>query len=611
MRKQSRCRRGAVFAAGVAFVVATAVAAAAVEPASPAAPPTPPPALATRLHDLVEDYWRESLALDPLAATFVGEHRYDDQLPNSIGAAHLALRLTLERQYLRQLDGLAPAGLDDADRVTLDVFRRGRELAIEGFRYQSELLPFNQFFGLPTLLAQLGSGGSAQPFATVRDYDNWLKRIDGFTVWVDQAIVNMRLGAAKGIVQPRVLMERVLSQLDQLVAADPSSSVFYRPVAEFPPAVPAPEQARLRAAYRDAITGKLNPAYQRLATFIRGEYLERTRASIAFSELPLGREWYAYLVKVATTTALSPDQIHEIGQGEVQRIGAELDRAVADTGFRGERRAFLDSLRTDPRFYFEHEADLLAGYRALKERVRARLPEQFDLSAKSDFEIRAVEAFRASSASSGSYQRAAPDGSRPGVFYVNSFDLKSRPRYAMESLYLHEAEPGHHFQISIQQELAELPSFRRFGTYNAYTEGWGLYAESLGRELGLYADPYSWIGALSAEIWRAIRLVVDTGMHAKGWTRQQALDYLLANSAVGASDAAAEIDRYIAIPGQALSYTLGGLKIKELKQRAQHEQGARYDVRAFHREVLIDGALPLDVLDAKVDRWIAARKAAP
>jgi uncharacterized protein (DUF885 family) len=623
MRKQSRCRRGGVLAAGVAFVVVTAVATAAVEPAGSATAPTLPPAQAptptpapaptpaARLHEMVEDYWRESLALDPLAATFVGEHRYDDQLPNAIGAAHLALRLTLERRYLRQLDGFAPAGLEGADRVTFEVFRRGRELAIEGFRYQSELLPFNQFYGLPTLLAQLGSGSSAQPFATVRDYDNWLKRVDGFTVWVDQAIVNMRLGAAKGIVQPRVLMERVLPQLDQLIAADPANSVFYRPVAEFPPAVPLPEQARLRAAFRDAIQARLNPAYLRLATFIRSEYLERTRASIAFSELPLGREWYAYLVKVATTTSLSPDQIHELGQGEVLRIGAELDRAIADTGFRGERRAFLDSLRTDPRFYFEKEDDLLAGYRALKERVRARLPEQFDLSPKSDFEIRPVEAFRASSAAGGSYQRAAPDGSRPGVFYVNTADLKSRPRYGMESLYLHEAEPGHHFQLSIQQEQGELPSFRRFGIYNAYTEGWGLYAESLGRELGLYTDPHSWIGALSAEIFRAVRLVVDTGMHARGWTRQQALDYLLANSAVGASDAAAEIDRYIAIPGQALSYKLGELKIRELKQRAQREQGARYDVRAFHREVLIDGALPLDVLDAKVDRWIAARKSAP
>ena len=572
-------------------------------------PPAATPSVA--LAGLVEAYWQEHLRLRPLQATFLGDHRYDAELPNSLSTAHLGLEYALEKRYLGKLDAIDPKALAGQDALTYAAFKRDRELELEGFRYQAELLPVNQFGGLPQTFAQLGSGTSAQPFATTQDYENWLKRVDGFAVWVDQAIVNMRRGSARGYVQPKAVVERMLPQLEKLIASDPSKSLFMKPVAEFPTGVPATDQKRLTAAYLAAVTVKINPAYQRLHDFIRDEYLPRARASVAWTDLPLGHEWYAYRVKVATTTTLTPDEIHQIGLAEVQRIGAEMDRVIADLGFKGDRKAFFDALRADPRFYFDKEEDLLAAYAALKARVRARLPEQFDLAPKADFEIRPVEPFRAAAQATASYQQPAPDGSRPGIFYVNTFDLKSRPKYGMEEVYLHEAEPGHHFQIAIQQELPGLPSFRRFGGYGAYIEGWGLYAESLGRELGLYTDPYSYFGALSGEIWRAIRLVVDTGMHAKGWSRQQALDYLLANSAVGATDAAAEIDRYIAVPGQALTYKIGELKIKELKARAQRELGARYDVRAFHHAILGDGALPLDVLDAKVTRWIAAQKAAP
>jgi uncharacterized protein (DUF885 family) len=575
--------------------------------ATAAAGPAPAEALGT----LVEAYWQERLALRPLQATFLGEHRYDAELPNDLGTAHLALQYALEKRYLGKLAAIDEHALAGQDLLSYAVFKRDRALELEGYRYQSELLPVNQFGGVPQTFAQLGSGTSAQPFATTRDYENWLKRVDGFGVWVDQAIVNMRRGSARGYVQPRCVVERLLPQFEQLIAAEPAKSLFMKPVAEFPSGVPAADQPRLRAAYLDAVGHKINPAYRRLRDFVRDEYLPRARASVAWTDLPLGQEWYAYRVRVATTTELSPDQIHQLGLAEVQRIGAEMDRVIADLGFTGDRRAFFDSLRADPRFYFDKEQDLLAAYGALKLRVRARLAELFDLAPKADFEIRAVEPFRAAAQATASYQQPAPDGSRPGIFYVNTYDLKSRPKYGMEEVYLHEAEPGHHFQIAIQQELAGLPNFRRFAGYGAYVEGWGLYAESLGRDLGLYTDPYSYFGALSGEIWRAIRLVVDTGMHAKGWSRQQALDYLLANSAVGATDAAAEIDRYIAVPGQALTYKIGELKIKELRARAQRELGARYDVRAFHRAILGDGALPLEVLDAKVARWIGARNAAP
>ena len=566
---------------------------------------------AARLNSLVEAYWQESLALDPLEATFLGDHRYDAQLPNSIGSAHLSLELALERRYLKEIAGIDPGTLGPDDRLTLEIFRRDREEHIEGFRYQSELLPFNQFYGLPQLMAQLGSGSSAQPFKTVRDYENWLKRIDGFIAWVDQAIANMRRGAAKGVVQPKVLMERALPQLADLIAADPTKSVFYRPVASFPDSIAAAEQARLRQAYASAIATRLNPAYQRLHDFIQTEYLPETRASVGFTDLPLGKEWYAYRVRVQTTTTLTPESVHAIGLAEVTRIGAEMDGVIASLGFKGDRKAFFDSLRADPRFYFEHEEDLLGAYRALKDKVRARLPEQFDLAPVADFEIRAVEAFRARSQASASYQGAAPDGSRPGVFYVNTYDLRSRPKYMMEAVYLHEAEPGHHFQISIKQELKSLPSFRRFGNYGAYAEGWGLYSESLGRDLGFYTDPYNYVGALSLEIWRAVRLVVDTGIHAKGWSRDKAIDYMMANTALGPTDAIAEVERYIALPGQALTYKLGELKIKELKARAQRELGGRFDVRLFHRTILDGGSLPLEILDQKVARWITARKSVP
>ncbi len=355
----------------------------------------------------------------------------------------------------------------------------------------------------------------------------------------------------------------------------------------------------------------MNPALTRLHDFVKNEYLPRTRDTVAFTALPMGKDWYAYKVKEQTTTNLTPDQIHQIGLDEVKRIGAEIDRVARELGFQGDRRAFFDSLRADPRFYYASEDELLEGYRALKSQVRARLPELFDVKPRADFEIRPVESFRAQAQASASYQPASPDGSRPGIFYVNTYDLKSRPKYSMQAIYLHEAEPGHHYQISIQQELKDLPKFRRFGGYTAFAEGWGLYAESLGRELGMYADPYDYVGALSAEIWRAIRLVTDTGMHAKGWTRQQAIDYMLANTAVGATDAAAEIDRYIAWPGQALAYKLGELKIRELKARAQRQLGERFDVKAFHRQVLADGALPLGVLEIKIREWIAAERATP
>jgi uncharacterized protein (DUF885 family) len=376
-------------------------------------------------------------------------------------------------------------------------------------------------------------------------------------------------------------------------------------VQSFPESFAAGERERLTAAYDQAIGLQIVPAYRRLHAFIRDEYLPKTRATVGIASLPNGDEWYAYLVRLQTTTDLAPAEIHEIGRKEVARIRGEMEKVIAQVGFKGDLAAFFAHLRSDQRFYYTKPEDLLEGYRALKSKAAESAPRLFAVAPRADFEIRAVEDFRARSAASASYRVATPDGSRPGVFYVNTHDLKSRPRYLMQAIYLHEAVPGHHFQLSIQQELTALPSFRRFGGYTAYSEGWGLYAESLGRELGFYEDPYDYFGALGTEIFRAVRLVVDTGLHSKQWTREQAIEYMSANAPVGSSDVVSEIERYIANPGQALAYKVGELKLKQLRVRAAERLGERFDLREFHTQLLTDGALPLDVLEAKIDRWIA------
>jgi uncharacterized protein (DUF885 family) len=558
-----------------------------------------------RLTQLVEEYWQKYLSLNPINATVIGDNRYNDRIEITVSPRYMADSLALEREYQKKLAEIDPAALTGQARLTYDIFKLDRDLAIEGFRFPAELIPINQSFGMPSLFAQMGAGGNLHPFATVKDYEDWLKRTNDFVTWVDQAIVNMRSGIAKSVVQPRVVMEKVLVQLEPLIATDPKQSLFRQPVQGFPESFTAGERERLTAAYDQAIQSQIVPAYRRLHAFIRDEYLPKTRATVGLASLPNGDEWYAYLVKLQTTTDLAPAEIHEIGRKEVARIRGEMEKVIAQVGFKGDLAAFFAHLRSDQRFYYTKPEDLLEGYRALKSKAAESAPRLFAVAPRADFEIRAVEDFRARSAASASYRVATPDGSRPGVFYVNTHDLKSRPRYLMQAIYLHEAVPGHHFQLSIQQELTALPSFRRFGGYTAYSEGWGLYAESLGRELGFYEDPYDYFGALGTEIFRAVRLVVDTGLHSKQWTREQAIEYMSANAPVGSSDVVSEIERYIANPGQALAYKVGELKLKQLRVRAAERLGERFDLREFHTQLLTDGALPLDVLEAKIDRWIA------
>jgi uncharacterized protein (DUF885 family) len=576
-------------------------------PASSAAVAKAAAAEAQRLLEITEAYYDAYLALNPLTATAQGDHRFDDRFGDYVSPSWMADWLATEQEALAKLAKIDPQKLSGEDLVTYEAFKRGRTIAVEGFRYPSELLPVNQFSGLHTLFAVLGSGEGIHPFDTTADYDNFLGRMDGFVEWVDQSINNMRSGAAKGIVQPSVVVERTIPQLAALAVEDPKQSVFWQPLRNFPNAVSASDRERLVGAYRDKLGTQVLPAYRRLHDYLKDEYLEQSRELVGWSELPNGAEWYAYLARYHTTTSLTPAEIHELGLAEVARIRAEMERIKEQVGHQGDLRSFFDALRADPNQHYTDPQELLAGYRALQQRVDAALPLLFQRKPGAAFEIRAVEAFRAPSEAAASYQPASADGKRPGVFYVNTFDLPSRPRYSMEALYLHEAVPGHHFQISLAQEAAGLPRFRRFAWDTAYGEGWALYAESLGKDLGLYTDPYSVFGALTTEMWRAVRLVVDTGLHAQGWTRKQGVEFFRENTALGEADIAAEVERYIAWPGQALAYKVGQLKILELRRRAQQRLGPRFDVREFHEQVIAGGSLPLDVLEAKIDRWIAAQ----
>jgi len=577
------------------------------EPAAPVAAPAASADAGRALNDLFERYFEDVLRLNPLLATYIGDHRYDDRLPNSIGPDHRAEVRTLNERYLAEVRAIDPAQLSPADRISWDIFVRERERMRTAERFPDYLLPINQAGSLLTTMPALGSGRNAQPFETTRDYEKWLERLDGLVIWIDQAIANMRLGLARGVVQPRPVVEKTLPQVEAMIVDDPSKSLYFAPLRAFPATVPEADRARLRDAYSATIRDELVPAYRRLRDFMRDEYLPGARTSVGWSALPDGAAWYAFQVEEHTTTSMTPEEIHQLGLAEVARILGEMDKVRQVTGFEGDLPAFFEFLETDPRFYFTRGEDLLQGYRELKRRIDAGLPRLFSVFPKADYEVRQVESFRAESAAGAYYEAPSADGSRPGIFYVNTYNLKAQPIFGMETLSLHEASPGHHFQTAIQQELEDLPRFRRFGTdFTAYSEGWALYSEYLGKELGMFTDPYQWFGRLNDEQLRAMRLVVDTGLHAKGWSREQAIRYMLDNSTMAETDVVSEVERYIAWPGQALGYKVGDLRIQALRRRAEAALGPRFDVRDFHREVLCDGAVPMDVLEAKVDRWIAA-----
>ncbi|MCG8433979.1 MAG: DUF885 domain-containing protein [Gammaproteobacteria bacterium] len=561
-------------------------------------------AASERLNETVEAYFDETLELNPLFATFIGDNRFNDRLANNIGEEWRDRNEALERRYLAQINRINPELLEGQDRLTYEIFKYNREQTLEGLRYPSYLIPVNQMFSFPNFMAQLGSGQSAQPFSSIKDYENWLSRLDDFAVWMDQAVVNFRQGMRQGVVHPKVVIEKVLPQLAAHAVDDVEESIFYMPVKNIPDMFEEVDRKKIIKAYRTAIRNTVVPSYKKLHDFLKDEYLPNARDSVGYSGHPNGVDWYNYMIKTNTTTSMTANEIHEIGLKEVARIRGEMEKVMETVGFEGTLAEWFEYVKTDDKFYFDNEEDLLEGYRALEAKMNAEVGKLFSVSPKAGFEVRAVEAFRAASSAGASYQRPSPDGSRPGIFYVNTYNLKAQPKFGLETLFIHEAIPGHHFETALSQEIASLPRFRRFGGYTVYSEGWALYAESIGKELGFFTDPMQWYGRLADEQLRAMRLVVDTGLHAKGWTREQAMQFMLDNSSMAESDVVAEVERYIAIPGQALSYKVGQLTIQRLRDKAERELRGDFDIREFHSAVLLDGPLPMPVLEANLNRWI-------
>jgi uncharacterized protein (DUF885 family) len=563
---------------------------------------------AKSLHDFLEQYYEERLPLYPLEATQAGDNRYNDLLPNDISKA---FRDTLQAFYTRYDSGIRAydrAKLSEQEQVSYDVFLREMQISLDRLKFPEHYMPVQQFWGMTLTMPQLGSGQGAQPFKTVKDYDNFLHRIDGFAVWMDTAIVNMRKGLATGYTFPKILMERVLPQAKDMMVKDVTKSIFWMPLTSFPDSIGAEDRKRLEAAYTQAIQEKIVPSYQKLYDFLQQEYIPHTRTTAGISGITQGADYYKFLVRYWTTTDLTPEEIHQTGLDEVKRIRTEMENIKNQTGFKGDLKQFFDYVNNDKKFMpYKTAEEVLDGFRAINTRMEPQLKKLFNLVPKSKFEVRQTEAFRAASASA-EYNQGTPDGSRPGIFYVPILDAKTFNYTGMETLFLHEAIPGHHYQSSLQMENEELPRFRRFLWYGAYGEGWALYTESLGKELGLYTDPYQYFGHLGDGIHRAIRLVVDVGLHTKQWTREQAIQYMMENEPISEQGAVAEIERYMAIPGQALSYKIGQLKILALRKKASEALGDRFSVAAFHDEVLKYGCLPLDVLESRVDQWVAQQQ---
>jgi uncharacterized protein (DUF885 family) len=565
-----------------------------------------------KLRKIFADSDEGQLKRSPLFALFRGDVRFGGQFGDFITDQYYAREKAAGEADLAALGRIDRSKLSADDLVSYDVFKYQTEMSLRGF--DPALLrtaidrPIDHFAGFQTFMPDLSSGDGAAPFKTVADYDNNLVRLAGYVTYLDRTIGRMREGLADGVTNPKLVMQNVVDQLNALIEQGVEGSTFYKPVTKFPATVSAADQARLKTAYAKFIREQLNPAHTRLRDFIKTDYLPKARESVGLGQMPGGAAYYRYLVAQTTTTDMTPEAIHALGLSEVDRIHTEMEKVKGQVGFKGTLAQFFEYMRTDPKFAPKSAAAMRDEFFAIDKRLSATIPRDFDTIPKSPLEIRPVPAYKEKTDAGGSYQQGTPDGSRPGVFFYNSYDLPSRSTWGYETLFLHEGRPGHHFQISLAQENTKLPAFQRFGGNTAYVEGWALYAESLGKELGLFTDPNQYYGHLNDEILRAMRLVVDTGIHAQGWGRDKAIAYMLDNSAMGKSDATAEVERYIAIPSQALAYKIGALTIQRLRTKATAALGPKFDVREFHAQVLMSGALPMAVLEAKIDRWIAANK---
>lgn len=559
---------------------------------------------AKRLHALFEEDWQWGLEQYPESATLLGDNRYNNRLTDFSFEA-IERRKAHEREMLDRIQKLERFQLAGQDVISYDLFLLDKKLNVEGQRFPTEYMPIDQMNGVQITLGQL-VGSTA--FRNVKDYENYLSRLAAFPTQIDQLIALMKRGIETKWVPPAVPLRSVPAQIEGQITEDPTKSPLFNPLARFPNDIPAAERARLTEAGKRVIGESLTPALKKLDAFFKETYLPACRKDIGASSLPGGEAFYQYAIRRHTTTKLTAKEIHEIGKREVARIRRDMEAIIVQVGFKGSFQEFLTFLRTDPRFYYTKPEDLVAGYSYIAKQADGKLPKLFAELPRTPYGVRVIPGYEAPAQTTAYYQPGAADGSRAGVFMINTYKLNTRPKYEMEALTLHESVPGHHLQIARAQELKGLPDFRRNAGYTAYVEGWGLYAEGLGSEMGFYTDSYSKFGQLTYEMWRACRLVVDTGMHALGWDRQRAIDFMKENTAKTENDIVVEVDRYIVWPGQALAYKIGELKIKELRARAERELSERFDVRTFHNAVLDDGALPLALLEARVDEWIAAQK---
>ncbi|HEX8571714.1 MAG TPA: DUF885 domain-containing protein [Allosphingosinicella sp.] len=601
------------------FVLLAAASLAAVAAAAAPAQTAPAPAAAApqgegaKLARLFHESDEANLKRNPVGAIFRGDLRYADRLGDFITDSYFEAERAASQADLNALRAIDRSKLSETDRIAYDVFEWQTRDALKNLEPRMLALgivrPINHFSGFHTFYPTFASGEGAAPFKTVADYENNLKRHKDYVLFHDRAIGRFREGMASGVLETKLTTQNVVDQLTLLLDQKVEDSPFYGPIKRLPADFSEADKARLTAAYRASIENEIYPVHRRVRDFMKTEYLPKAREGVGLVHMKGGAEVYRRLIESTTTLPLSADEVHNTGLREVARIKSEMEAVKTRTGFKGTLPEFFEYLRTDAKFKPASKEALREGYEAIARRVDARIREQFSTIPKSPLEIRPVEPFREKSEAGGSYQQGTPDGSRPGIFYYNSYDLPSRRLWGMETLYLHEGSPGHHFQISLAQENAALPAFMRFGGNTAFVEGWALYAEALWDELGMETDPYQRFGGLNDEMLRAMRLVVDSGIHSKGWGRDQAIDYMLANSGMSRTEVTAEVERYIAIPSQALAYKVGALTIQRLKAKAQKALGARFDPREFHAQVLMTGSLPMAVLEKKVDDWIATKKA--
>ena len=563
------------------------------------------PSAGIQLDSILHNYYEDGLKLNPISATTSGDMRYNDQFPNFLSEAYEDSLRNYYTTYRDRVQALDDTGLSETERMSKNILLWEANINLESLEFaKNKYMPIDQMWSVNLFVGQLASGAGAQPFNTVEDYRNWLKRVEGYLEWMTTARERMSEGMGMGYVLPVSLITKVIPQFAAMTNENVEEHLFFGPVNSFPDSFTEEEKQQLTTEYKEMISKKVIPAYKEMHDFMLKEYLPKGRESSRIADIPGGEDFYKHQIKLYTTTSMTAEEIHQLGLDEVERISQEMMKVKEQVGFEGSLQDFFNYVRENKELMpFKSAEEVIANFNDIHQRMKPNISKLFSKTPKTAFEVRRTEEFREKSASA-EYNPGSLDGTRPGIFYVPVPDAESYNVYSDESLFLHEAIPGHHYQISLTQENENLPDFRKTLWYSGYGEGWALYSESLGKELGLYTDPYQYFGTLSAEMHRAIRLVVDTGLHSKGWTREQAIQYSLENEAEPEASVISEIERYMANPGQALSYKIGQLKIQELRKRAENALGDSFDIREFHSEVLETGAVPLQLLEEKIDRWI-------